>query len=175
MAESGSSISFIVTVNASPVEVATAIGQTITSGGNYLEDTQVVPIGPTTYRITRKYLPQWAIICGIIGLLLCLIGIIAVFFRDTEEAIVDIQPDEAGSKVVVTGMMKDSVATTIRSVLSRFPGYTPVTPAFATPTSFGIPATAPRSPDGFYWWDGAAWRLIPESQRTSPPPPPPPA
>lgn len=171
MAESGTEISFVVTVNASPIEVATAIGQSVTGGGNYLEDTQVVPIGPTTFRITRKYLPQWAIILGIIGLVFCFLGIIAVFFRDTEELIVDIQPDEAGSKIVVSGRTKDSIATTIRSVLSRFPGYTPSMMNFSPTGSTVIPANAPRSPDGVYWWDGAAWQLIPEDQRTLPPPP----
>lgn len=25
----------------------------------------------------------------------------------------------------------------------------------------GVPDDAPRSPDGFYWWDGAEWQLIP--------------
>lgn len=27
----------------------------------------------------------------------------------------------------------------------------------------GVPDDAPRSPDGFYWWDGSAWQLIPSA------------
>ena len=31
------------------------------------DDVQVVPVGPTTFRVTRRYVPQWAIIVGIVG------------------------------------------------------------------------------------------------------------
>ncbi len=29
-----------------------------------------------------------------------------------------------------------------------------------------IPADAPRSEDGHYWWDGAQWQLVDQSQQT---------
>ena len=125
MAEAGNPVALTATVRADPIQVAQAFGQTLVSGGNYLEDTQVVPVGPTTFRITRKYLPQWAVIAGIIGLFLCFIGIFAVFFRDTEVLTIDIQPDPAGSRINVSGVAKGSVVTTIQSVMSRFEGYAP--------------------------------------------------
>jgi hypothetical protein len=28
-----------------------------------------------------------------------------------------------------------------------------------------IPADAPRSEDGHYWWDGAQWQLVDQSQQ----------
>ena len=127
MAEAGNPVALSATVRAEPIQVAQAFGQTLMSGGNYLEDTQVVPVGPTTFRITRKYLPQWAIIAGIIGLFLCFIGIFAVFFRDTEVLTIDIQPDPEGSRISVSGVAKGSVVTTIQSVMARFEGYVPTT------------------------------------------------
>lgn len=32
-----------------------------------------------------------------------------------------------------------------------------------------IPADAPRSEDGHYWWDGAQWQLVDQSQDNSQP------
>lgn len=126
MAEAGNPVSLAATVKADPIQVAQAFGQTLVSGGNYLEDTQVIPVGPTTYRITRKYLPQWAIIAGIIGLFLCFIGIFAVFFRDTEVLTIEIQQDPVGSRISVSGVAKGSLVTTIQSVMARFDGYSPI-------------------------------------------------
>jgi hypothetical protein len=31
-----------------------------------------------------------------------------------------------------------------------------------------IPPNAPRSPDGYYWWDGSGWQLLPPSERGAP-------
>jgi len=148
MAESGNQVALTATVRADPVQVAQAIGQTVVSGGNYLEDTQVVPVGPTTFRITRKYLPQWAIITGIIGLFLCFIGIVAVFFRDTEVLTIDIQPDPAGSRIEVSGVAKGSIVTTIQSVMSRFEGYAPTSPGMhgGAPGVSTLPLPPPPAP-----------------------------
>jgi hypothetical protein len=30
-------------------------------------------------------------------------------------------------------------------------------------TAAPVPVHAPRSPAGFYWWDGSSWRLVPRS------------
>jgi hypothetical protein len=35
----------------------------------------------------------------------------------------------------------------------------------ALPANF---ETAPRSPDGLYWWDGQAWQLVPQARPTNP-------
>lgn len=144
MAESGNPVSLTATVRAEPIQVAQAFGQTLVSGGNYLEDLQVVPVGPTTFRITRKYMPQWAIIVGILGLFLCFIGIFAVFFRDTEVLTIDIQPDPEGSRIDVSGVAKGSVVTTIQSVMARFDGYKPS--GFGTPNGLAGQSAPPMPP-----------------------------
>lgn len=42
-------------------------------------------------------------------------------------------------------------------------------PAMEVVATAGIPAGALRSEDGYYWWDGEAWRLV-EPQPSEPPP-----
>lgn len=176
-----------------PPEVAQALSMALPSGGNYLDGTQVVPAGPTTFRVTPRFLPQWAVICGIIGLLLCGIGIIAVFFRDTEELVVDVHRDGAGSRVTVSGQGKPELVATIQSTLARLPGFAPqliasspglpgVQPTVLPKMSddgawwwdgqvwkdatMSAPPGAQRSPDGQMWWDGKNWRPVPNGQGT---------
>ncbi len=149
------------------------LGQAIPSGGSYFEDTQVVPVGPTTIRVTRRFMPQWAIICGIIGLFLCLIGIAAFFFRDTEELTIDIQPDgEGGSRVAVNGKAKGIFVTTIQSTLARFDGYSETSiasPSAGAPAA-GTPAQGTLSDDGKWQWDGQSWQPVPTPPSPAPEP-----
>ena len=41
-------------------------------------------------------------------------------------------------------------------------------PAITAGTGGPVPADAPRSPDGYWWWDGAAWQPIPPPPATPP-------
>lgn len=159
MAEPGGQVSLIFSVQADPLLVAQALSMALPSGGNYLDGTQVVPAGPTTFRVTRRFLPQWAVICGIIGLFLCGIGVIAVFFRDTEELVVDVQSDGAGSRVTVSGKGKPELVATIQSTLARLPGFVPQLLASAPGLSGVQPTGLPKmSDDGAWWWDGQVWK-----------------
>ncbi len=52
----------------------------------------------------------------------------------------------------------------------QFAGSRPLTPSgaygvAAAPSSY---LTAPRSPDGYYWWDGQAWQPVPQAGQTGP-------
>lgn len=167
MAEAGTEVTLVISVAAQPVEVAQALSQVLPSTGNYLDDTQVVPVGPTSFRITRRFLPQWAVVCGLIGLFLCGLGLLAVFFRDTEVLTIDIRPGPDGSRVTIGGTSTSNVVTTIQSTLARFAGYSPESPQLAgSAQSYpGGPAAPPTqySPDGNYWWDGSSWRPVPGS------------
>lgn len=163
MAESGGQIDFVATVRTDPVQIAQALGMALPSGGNYFDDTQVVPSGPTTFRITRRFLPQWAVISGIIGLFLCGIGILAVFFRNTEQLVIDINSDPAGSRVTVAGVATPTLVSTIQSTLARFPGYAPQLHGGAghvqsMSAAVGASSTPHMSDDGAWWWDGSAWQ-----------------
>lgn len=177
MAAPGSDVGFAVTVAAPPIQVAQTLSQSLYSNGNYADDVQVVPVGPTTYRITRTYLPTWTIVVAILGFLLCLVGLLALLLRDTEVLVVDIQPDGDGSIVTVSGRSNGATVTTIQSTLARFGGYAetqlagytaygagavpgPYAAAETTSTSVG---NLEMSPDRYYWWDGAAWQSVMDS------------
>lgn len=164
MAERGSDVSIVATVGAEPVQVAQMLGMSLQSGGgNYLDDTQVVPVGPTTFRITRRYVPQWAIITAVIGWLCALIGVLALLVRDTEILVVDIRPIPTGSRVTVTGKGTGEMVMAIQGILSRFDGYSPSSLAFTTAPHDGRGQPVPMSDDRAYWWDGTTWRSVAES------------
>lgn len=169
MAEAGSNVGFTVTVDAPPLQVAQALGQSLYSNGNYANDVQVVPVGPTTYRITRTYLPTWTIVVAVLGFLLCLVGLLALLLRNTEVLTVDIQPDGDGSLITVSGMSDGPTVTTIQSTLARFGGYSPgqLGSAFGYgQAETGAVATVggiEMSPDRHYWWDGLAWQAVTDS------------
>ena len=133
--------------------VAQALGQALYSSGNYLEDTQVVPIGPTTFRVTRRFVPQWAIVVAVIGVFCFALGLLALLVRDTEELTIDIQPDPEGSRIQASGKAKGAIVMTVQSVLARFEGYAP-------PMNQTAPQGPPLSPDGNYWWDGTQWQPV---------------
>lgn len=166
MADPGQDFSLVATVRSSPVDVAQLIGQSFQSGsGNYFDDNQFAPIGPTTFRVTRRYVPTWAIVVAVIGFFCALIGLLALLVRDTEILMIEIQEDPEGSKVTVTGKAKGDTVLALQSVLSRFDGYTPTT--LVSAAGYGTEAlmapqvdVVPMSPDRDYWWDGTAWQPV---------------
>lgn len=164
MAERGNDVSIVATVRADPISVAQMLGMSLQSGsGNYFDDTKMAPVGPTTFRITRRYVPQWAIITAVIGALCALAGLLLLLIRNTEILMIDIKPTPTGSQVTVTGKGTGEMVMAIQGVMARFDGY--------SPSHLGIPPTAssagmdpvPMSEDRAYWWDGGTWRSAMES------------
>lgn len=177
MAEPGQDVAFAATVRSTPVEVAQLIGQSFQSGsGNYFDDTQFTPVGPTTFRVTRKFVPMWAIVVAVIGFLCAMIGLLALLVRDTEVLTIDIQEDPDGCRVTASGKARGDTVLALQSILSRFDGYTPSALVGSPGHAGGALAAAqadvvPMSPDRDYWWDGTEWRPVadcapPEAQRS---------
>jgi hypothetical protein len=59
----------------------------------------VTSTSPTSVIITRKFTPTWAVVVGVLGLLLFLIGVLFFFVKTTETLSVTLS--EAGGKTTV--------------------------------------------------------------------------
>jgi hypothetical protein len=79
-------------------------------------DYTVSPAGSGTLILTRRYIPTWAIIVAVLGAIFFLIGLIALFFRETETVTVTIRPTPTGSDIAVTGTANDSMAGRLNGV-----------------------------------------------------------
>lgn len=74
--------------------------------------------GTGSLMLTRKYIPQWAIVLAIVGSLLFLLGLLFLLYRDTETVTVRVEPDGAGSKITITGLATDDMARRIESSIA---------------------------------------------------------
>jgi len=73
-----------------------------------------------TITITRKYIPMWAIIVAIVGFFLAFIGLLALLFKETETAYLQLDPLPNGAtRVTASGTLLPEVWARISMVLSN--------------------------------------------------------
>jgi hypothetical protein len=88
------------TVDGSPEDVT----QQIASMFNGQSGVTVVRTSATSLTITRKYIPGWAIAVAVVGFLFFFLGLLALFYRETETMNVLVSSSPAGSNVIVSGV-----------------------------------------------------------------------
>lgn len=153
----------------------------------------MTPTGPTSLVLTRKFVPQWAIIVAIVGALLCLIGLLALLAREEETLTITAQPADGGTRVDINGAISPAMRNRLTGVINTLggtaasapgvaPGFAPAPPAPA-PAAAPVPAGAPGSPAAWHpdpagrheqrYWDGNAWtdHVMDKGQPGSDPPP----
>lgn len=74
--------------------------------------------GPGTVVFTRRYTPTWAIVLGVLGIFLFLIGILFFFVKTTETVTVVAHPSPSGSYVTVQGVAPAYVAARLQAVVN---------------------------------------------------------
>ena len=77
--------------------------------------------GPGSIVLTRKYIPTWAIIVAVIGVLIFLIGLLALLYRETEVTMVTVTPVQGGSRVTVSGVGSQEMLTRLTGTMSSMP------------------------------------------------------
>jgi hypothetical protein len=64
---------------------------------------RAVRVAPNSVMLERRYIPTWAIVVGIVGLLFFLLGVLLFFVRKTETLTVTAERDNGGSRVTFYG------------------------------------------------------------------------
>jgi hypothetical protein len=87
-------------------------------GGGYFDGVSVVSDGARFITVERKYVPTWAVVVAIIGLLCALLGLLALLFRDTERCQIQIRPQGARTLVQVNGVLPPALHYGVTATLT---------------------------------------------------------
>ena len=105
----------VVLQNPPPVVSQDIVSAVAGSGG-----VSVTTAGPGSIIISRTYIPTWAIVLGILGILFFLIGIIFFFMKETESVTVTLMPLEGGgTEVRATGTASPEVIGRLNAVFAH--------------------------------------------------------
>lgn len=101
----------------------------------------VTTAGTGSMVLTRKYIPTWAIVVAIIGLLLFLLGILALLFKETETLAITLVPEGDCTKVTISGVGSQEMLARISAVLRSMPVLDP-NQARQLPPPPGVPVAS---------------------------------
>jgi hypothetical protein len=137
MAAPGSNFNTTVEIAASPDTVA----QTLIAAASGDPKYSVTSAGSGSIILTRRYTPAWAIVVAIIGLLIFLIGLLALLVKTTETLTLTVAPVEGGSRVTTSGVATAEMAARITAALNGMPALG--APGAALPPVSGEMKTCP--------------------------------
>jgi hypothetical protein len=92
--------------------------QTFLSGTSGTNGYAVATAGNNTLIITRRYIPTWAIVVGIIGILFFFIGALAFLIRNTETLTITLVGSPGGTKVTISGIASNEMAERLSAVIT---------------------------------------------------------
>lgn len=119
MASQGNSINTTIELNVPKTQaVQTVYAALANQSGNYFDGTTVVMNGDSSLTVTRKYLPTWAIVVAVIGVLLFLIGLLALLFRTTETCTITFMERDGVTVVTVAGTLSSEAYNSLNMALS---------------------------------------------------------
>ena len=104
-------------VTLSPDQASQAIIASTTGSKGYV----VTTAGTGSITMTRRYLPDWAIACTIVGVFFFLIGLLFLLCRQTETLTVTLAPDQRGTRIVVMGTGSRQMVNRLNDVLEQMP------------------------------------------------------
>jgi len=142
----------------------------------------LMPTGPTAISLSRKFLPQWALIGGIIAGLLTCVGFLLLLYKEEETLTVTATGAGGQTRLDFAGAASPAMVTRLTGAINQLggevaaaaPGFAPpaAAPAAAAPAAPAPPpppappaaATAAGAwhpdPSGRHeqrYWDGNAW------------------
>jgi len=74
--------------------------------------------GTNSLVLTRKYTPTWAIVVAVIGIIVFLIGLLALLVKNTESLTVTLTEVPEGTRVNITGVATPDMISRFHGVLS---------------------------------------------------------
>jgi hypothetical protein len=132
------------TVQAPPETVI----QQVTNAAAGCDGYSFQPSAANSVVLTRKYWPVWVIVVAVAGALLCLLGLLALLYKETETLTVTATEDPDGTRVDITGTGSTEAVGRINAVLSNLPGaHQSPAPAYAAaPPPPGAVGAVPAPP-----------------------------
>jgi hypothetical protein len=87
-------------------------------------DATVTLSGINNIVITRRYIPTWAVVVGIIGLLFFLLGVFAFLIKETDVLTVALSPEDEGrrTRVAISGVAGITVAARVNHIVAHYKG-----------------------------------------------------
>ncbi len=123
-----------------------AVVQQVTNTITYCDGYSFQPTAPNSVTLIRKYWPVWVIVVAVAGALLCLLGLLALLYKETETLTVTASETPEGTQVDVSGVGSTEAIGRLNALLSGLPGAHQATPpvaAYAPPAPLpGAVATA---------------------------------
>jgi hypothetical protein len=121
MATPGVPFSQSYTVHQSP-EV---IGQALFTSATGIRDYSVSSAGTNTLVFTRKYWPTWVIVVAVVGALFFFLGLLILFYRETETLTVSLTGSGVGATtVVVVGTASPELIARLQQSMTSIGGAT---------------------------------------------------
>ena len=117
MASGGSNFNQTSTVALTPDQVSQNIIGAVTGAKGYT----VTTAGAGSIILTRKFMPTWALVVGIIVGLLTLIGFLLLIVRTTETLTVTVASVDGGTRVVASGTASQEMAQRLSVVIAGMP------------------------------------------------------
>ena len=81
----------------------------------------VTSAGTGSIILTRRFIPTWAIVVAIVGLLIALLGLLALLYKDTETLTITITPTAGGSRVAISGVATLEMSARITGAINSMP------------------------------------------------------
>lgn len=134
-----------------------ALARQLLAYGNSAQAYRAVQSGPGELHFTRTFWPVWYVVVAVVGFFLCLIGPLILLANQTEMLSIRLQPGPrpGTTQITVSGVADPEMMGWLMALLGQgqFVDMAGLVNELG-PTS----ASVSMSPDGAYWWDGAAWQ-----------------
>jgi hypothetical protein len=88
--------------------------QIVTADGQY----RSVQVGPDRIQFARTFRPTWALVAGVLGLLVLFLGVLFFLVKTTETAVATIETDHRGTRVRLSGRLDRKVLAILRSTFA---------------------------------------------------------
>jgi hypothetical protein len=96
-----------------------ALMQSFVTAAKGTVDYSIETTGPNTLVLTRKYLPTWALVVAIVGALVLLLGLLALFVKNTEVFTVSLAQVDAGTRVTMAGVATPDMLARLNKVVGE--------------------------------------------------------
>lgn len=123
-----------------------AVIQAVTNTAAMCDGYTFQPTGPSSVVLTRKYWPVWVIIVAIIGAFLCLLGLLALLYKETETMTVTATEGPDGTTVDIAGTGSTELVGRLNAFLSSLPGARQTVAAYIAPSPVSTVSAPPAPP-----------------------------
>jgi hypothetical protein len=121
MAAPGQNFNQTIFVSEQPEAVSQALIASASGVPGYTLNTA----GTGSIVLTRKFTPTWAIVVAVLGILVFLVGLLALLVKETETLTVTLTPVEGGTRVAVSGVATHDMMTRIGAAFHTMPALAP--------------------------------------------------